>query len=340
MLFRSVFSLSKPRFIGRRMYRRNGTVRISSDWAVTMWSFVFLLALSVYLEVWLIVGVGASSTLLFSDESDNDGLRKNVDRCKKRYMDKLASVVFDQEEFLTVGRESGMNARLGTHSIRKYPATFARSNGCTIDEIDIRGRWKRNTKRVSDRYIDVEQQWIDGKVCSALCPGGSCKYELTVGSGISREWIRNFVVPGISSKYGQDDTISDVLGLPLLWACLDEGYSSRIPLWLRNRVSLAYDLIRILPPDVNPVKKILLVVYNVQGQLNIQEVIEGFEGLNRNNNGNNNNSNDQLNALLLQHHQMHARIAEMSNTITTTVSEGLNKVKKKLIVVLRYLIIM
>ena len=96
-----------------------------------------------------------------------------------------------------------------------------------------------------------------------------------------------------------------------------------------KRVSLAYDLIRVLPPDVNPVKKILLVVYNVQGQLNIQEVTEGFEGLNRNNNGNNNNSNDQINALLLQHHQMHARMAEMSNTITTTITDGLNKVKKE-----------
>ena len=34
--------------------------------------------------------------------------------------------------------------KIGTHSIRKLPATFARRNGCSRDDVDARGRWKHN----------------------------------------------------------------------------------------------------------------------------------------------------------------------------------------------------
>ena len=252
-----------------------------------------------------------------------------MERCKKRYMERLSSTVFEQEEFRMVGRASGLNMRLGTHSLRKYPATFARSNCCTIDEIDVRGRWKRNTKRVSDRYIDVEQPWIDGKVASALCPGGPVKYELAAGSGVTRDWLMSFVVPGISTFYGDNNSISDVLSLPLLWACLDVQYSSRLPAWLTTRVRIAYDVIKVLP-DANPVKKVLLVVYNVQGQLAIQTAVDGI-GTGGNNDGNNNiNNNDQINALLLQQQQIHARLGEMSDALTASVSQGIKNLKQEI----------
>ena len=29
---------------------------------------------------------------------------------------------------------------IGSHSIRKFPATYARSNGCARDDVDVRGR--------------------------------------------------------------------------------------------------------------------------------------------------------------------------------------------------------
>ena len=69
----------------------------------------------------------------------------------------------------------------------KYPASFARSSCCSVDKIDIRGRWKRHSKSMLDRYINVEQKWIYGKVASALCPGGPCKYLLVKGSVITQE---------------------------------------------------------------------------------------------------------------------------------------------------------
>jgi hypothetical protein len=63
---------------------------------------------------------------------------------------------------------------LGSHSIRKYAATFARRCGVTKDENDIRGRWK-GAGRISDMYDDVELPYPDAKVAEKLC-GGPCFY--------------------------------------------------------------------------------------------------------------------------------------------------------------------
>ena len=38
---------------------------------------------------------------------------------------------------------------LGTHSKLKFPLTYARRNGCSRDDVDVRGRWKR-LKRIVD----------------------------------------------------------------------------------------------------------------------------------------------------------------------------------------------
>ena len=42
---------------------------------------------------------------------------------------------------------------IGTHSICKLPATYARRNGCSNDDVDATGIWKSN-KRIIDTYID------------------------------------------------------------------------------------------------------------------------------------------------------------------------------------------
>ena len=73
-------------------------------------------------------------------------------------------------------RRVDRDGTLGTHSLRKFSATWARSNGCSVDDVDVRGRWKRNGRRVVDRYISLEQEYIDAKVESKLCIGGPIKY--------------------------------------------------------------------------------------------------------------------------------------------------------------------
>jgi len=73
---------------------------------------------------------------------------------------------------------------VGSHSICKSPATYARRKGCSRDDIDCRGRWKTK-KRIVDTYIDVNLPYPDAKVASVLCIGGAIKYELREGSGVS-----------------------------------------------------------------------------------------------------------------------------------------------------------
>ncbi len=58
------------------------------------------------------------------------------------------------------------------------------------------GRWKRRTEQV-DIYIDVELPYPDANVAAALCIGGPCKYVLNEESGVSDDWLLQYVVPNI-----------------------------------------------------------------------------------------------------------------------------------------------
>jgi hypothetical protein len=66
-----------------------------------------------------------------------------------------------------------------------------------------------------------------------------------------------------------------VLALPLLWAALDDEMeacmSARV---LRYRIRAAYETIRQLEPEVNPVKKILCVITGFVAEFHIDEIDE------------------------------------------------------------------
>jgi hypothetical protein len=52
---------------------------------------------------------------------------------------------------------------IGTHSVCKFAASWAINNGCNRDEVDNRGRWKRQRRPV-DTYIHVYLPFPDAKV--------------------------------------------------------------------------------------------------------------------------------------------------------------------------------
>lgn len=122
--------------------------------------FCFLMSLSIYLEYWFTSGNGLHSTFLFSDDNN---LEKAPNRTKTAYSATLRKEIFSTDEFFTMSN-SQVTKSLGSHSLRKFPATWASRNDCNTHEIGIRGRWKRHSGRVVDRYIDVEQQYSDAKV--------------------------------------------------------------------------------------------------------------------------------------------------------------------------------
>ena len=78
-----------------------------------------------------------------------------------------------------------MNGKpLGTHSIRKLPATYARRNGCSKDDVNARGRWK-TAQKIVDRYIDVVLPYQDALVACTLCVGSPIRYAVKPNSGIT-----------------------------------------------------------------------------------------------------------------------------------------------------------
>ena len=112
--------------------------------------------------------------------------------------------------------------KIRTHSIRKLPATFARRNGCSRDDVDSRGRWESN-RRMVDTYVHNCIPYPDAKVASVLCIGGVIKYEVRPESNICADSILTHICPSITKKFPK--AISLVLGTTLLWAYHDHEFS-------------------------------------------------------------------------------------------------------------------
>ena len=224
--------------------------------------YCLLLSLSVYLELY--VTSNTNPIYLFGEGDEGE---QTVNRIKNSFSRSLCK--FFREHLLADAHV------LGTHSFRKYASTWARNCGCSEDEINGRGRWKQ-TRRVVNRYLDVEQQFVDAKVQSVLCVGGPIKYVLVEGSGITSAWYDQYVIPGIKEYFGNSNTISDVLALPLLFACMDVDLHLKLPLTLVTRIKNAYGEIRVLDVGLNPVKKVRLDINRVQDQLFIDEIADDF----------------------------------------------------------------
>ena len=108
--------------------------------------------------------------------------------------------------------------KLGTHSMRKGPATFAARFGCHKDWINQRGRWRGGAQQV-DTYIDVFQPYPDARVAGVLCgPRGPCKYAVKEGMVVPVAFLQS-IVPHSVEVFGAD--IAQVLALPLLWAAFE-----------------------------------------------------------------------------------------------------------------------
>jgi hypothetical protein len=283
-----------------------------------------LIALAVYLEHWMSFCNGVDCSLLWSEEVKANAT--TIKRLKANYLTSLHSVPFADHNFQEMSR-SGKTADLGCHIIRKSAATWSKMNGCTMDKIETRGRWKRNSRRVVDRCISVYQPQIEAKVEGVLCVGGPIQYSLVDNSGIKPEWLKSIVVRGKTAKFGQLSTIAQVLGLPLLWACLDSTESRRVPEQLCTRITVAYGLIRVLPPDTNPVKRVLLAVYQINEQLCIEPLItDGIDNTNTTTltttqkQQNNQNNINHAGTIPIQLNQQRQKIKLMQQSLNAAIS--------------------
>ena len=228
--------------------------------------YCVLLGLSTWIE--LSIGIsGRGNQFIFNYRGSNDPItiKDNADAILKK--------VLKRPEFELVEIIQGSK---GTHSMRKFATTFARRNGCNKDDTDLRARWK-GKGRQQDDYSDTTLPYPDAKVCAALCKGGPVHYKVRENSGISNQWILDFVVPNTRSQYCE--SVSLVLGRALLWRIFDPEESEKVPASITNRVIQAYGelLNNILDDGINPIKKVALLVTGDDAEVFIDVLLEDEE---------------------------------------------------------------
>jgi hypothetical protein len=223
--------------------------------------YCILLGLAVHLEKSLTDGMGMESSRLF-EFANTAKLVKN--KAQSAFKEVVDNPVFARKA----------TGALGTHSVRKAPATFARRNGCSRDDVDHRGRWKGD-KRVVDRYIHCDLPYPDAKVAAALCIGGACKYLYRDGSGVTDGWLLHYVVPQINARCGEQ--VALVLGKALMWSAFSDDPALRafLPPELVFFIREGYERIpnRTIE-DLNPIEKRRVNISGYEGTVYIREIEE------------------------------------------------------------------
>jgi len=197
-------------------------------------------------------------------------INKTATGTKQRVSKFLMSKVFMDEELTGVAKDE-KDELVGAHSIRKFASTYARRSGCTRDDINVRGRWKR-FKQMVDVYIDPDIPYPDTTTAGALSIGGPIKYIIKKESNVDDCWIAENVVPHIF-KMHKDKKAVETLGKALLWACFDAEAQSMVPLLIIKRVVTVYHRVQNqLEQTENPVQKVPLVISGHDGQIVIEEL--------------------------------------------------------------------
>jgi hypothetical protein len=148
-----------------------------------------LLALAVYSEIFLgSAGQGGLLTPYVFGFSEEINVPVGGEKTKDNAQSIPHDEIFCHKEF-----HDGVGGLIGSHSKKELASTHARKNGCSKDENDLRGRWKRGN-HVSDVYDDINLPWPDAKVSGRLCIGGPCKYVVKADSGITDNFLLERVV--------------------------------------------------------------------------------------------------------------------------------------------------
>ncbi len=179
-------------------------------------------------------------------------------------------VMFKGEQFKCAEEEEAALILFGSHSVRKYAATYAWRCGATKDEKDIRGRWK-GQGRVLDIYDDVELSYPDEKVAEKLCGGGPCFYlcNPTLDVAMMILLVLSHVVLNIKKQLPESACI--VLGNALLWLICSPVVDKYIPKDLKRKVLSEWEHVRgnNVDAELNPIEEMAVVVLGNHGAVYI-----------------------------------------------------------------------
>ena len=200
-----------------------------------------LLNLALYLEL-------AGSSARYEETEYIFALGANGHRIIREELGKLV------EEDGFIARELGP---IGTHSLRKGPATYCGSLGVSRENISKRGRWKADRLMV-DVYISLTLPFPDAEVASKLAgPKGPCKYVMKSNAPqITDEALVAAMAPNIKRFMGHD--VALVLAKALLWATFadDEENFIIMPKVMRERYITALARFGFSAGGENPVERV------------------------------------------------------------------------------------
>jgi hypothetical protein len=241
--------------------------------------FCVMVALATYLESKL---VGNANRFLFCDHDDE----REPDRLNTRYY-RILKAVWRNQDFIDLLRQT--RGSVGTHSLRKFPATWCGEHGCTGTQVEIRGRWTSGRGRVVNRYVSPDQLPTDAKLAGILAVGGPVKYKLKSDTHVTSAFLRETVAPAMTAFFTDESNhIAELLALPLLYAAHVPALAHMMTDTVRNRIINGYRAIRQdHPVEFNPVHKVPLHVYQVENQVFIEELVGLPEEANAANAGNN-----------------------------------------------------
>ena len=217
-----------------------------------------LLNLAAYVEVVLDATVDHDRTNIFGSGGDNNASIRKV----RAALDKI----FNHQAFRWV---SGLSTLLGTHSLRKGPATFLSRLGFAKDWVSNRGRWS-GQKRTVDAYISTVLPYPDARCAEGLCgPEGAVMYDAVFHVPVG---FIALVAPNASRLF-PDPEVARVLALPLIWAAwnnevsTDSGEVLLLPTEFADRIRRRW--LALTGSSDCPVQKKRLLVGGVGDQLYI-----------------------------------------------------------------------
>jgi len=287
-----------------------------------------LLSLAIYLEIqFATFGTDYSRDLPAEEEANNPAPLASLASYSKQATRKACKCArFIALAALTAGK-------VGMHSIHKCASTFAKRMGSTQDDVDVRGRWKGDSGgRMSTRYINPEQPYVDAITASHLCVDGAIKYKFKEDAHVGPAFFAEHVCANINHYFPSSSKMAETLGPALLWACFEPPVATqRIPAWLVKKVKDAHEDCRpeLWPSGVNPIECVKLSVYKFGELLCIDELptVAAPEGAPVQQQQQQSIGNDQQLAML---HSMNQRLSHSEEKVEASHGDIKHKLQQQL----------
>ena len=187
-------------------------------------TFCVFISLALWLEIMIGSHVYGANTPYVYALNDDVSIPNGGKKLSSFVQDYFSKHVFNKAFY---------QGKLGTHSHRNFSASECRKRGCTKDEKDIQGRWKGKS-RVSDVYDNIELPFLDAKVAGCLCMGGPAKYLVKRNSGVTENFVLQYVTPHIRRRLG--DRVTNLLGTALLYYVFSPEGSEDVPSTIQDRM--------------------------------------------------------------------------------------------------------